>query len=79
MVALSEQEFQVLAEQMRLRVKTSASSRALRKVLMDGMPIESAAAIERIHESHVEALLQSAAKCVARAKLLSSVSIPESD
>lgn len=65
----TEQEFDTLATQMRLHA-SSASRRAMHRVLVDGESLEHAAIAERYLEHHLQAALDSAKACVERAKVL---------
>lgn len=65
----TDSEFDVLASLMRLH-KASASSRAMRRVLVDGESIEQAAIAERYYPHHLESQLDRAGGFLARTKQL---------
>lgn len=67
---MTELEFAQLAALMRLRVNSSASSRALKRVLVDGCPLQQAAILERIDADHVRTIYASAKTCLQRVKAL---------
>lgn len=69
---MTGQDFEELAALMRLRVKTSASSRALRRVLVDGLTVEQAAILERSQVEHVRTVYASAQVCLKRVRALQS-------
>lgn len=68
-------QFDALAGLLRLRDKSS-SSKALRMVLVEGVPLDVAAAACLIEAGHVEVVLKSAKRALERAQLLHGVSIP---
>lgn len=67
---MTGQEFDELAALMRLRVKSSASSRALRRILVDGCSVEQAAILERTQAVHVKTICDSAKTCMQRVRAL---------
>lgn len=74
---MTDAEFDVLAAQMRLKVPASASSRALRGVLVQGLEVEAAAAREKLHPTHVQSMLDSVVLCLQRARVLALATIPQ--
>lgn len=72
---MTNQEFEALAGLLRLRGK-SASSKALRMVLVDGQPLEVAAAATLIQVGHIKTVLDSARIALQRAQVLHGVQIP---
>lgn len=74
---LTEDQFEALAQSMRLRTGRSASSKALRMVLVNEKSKEEAAAACMVQVCHIDAVLDSARQALSRAQLLQGVSIPE--
>lgn len=72
---MTAQEFEALAGLLRLRDK-SASAKALRMVLVDGQPLEVAAAATLIQTGHIKTVLASARTALERAKVLRDVTLP---
>lgn len=71
---MTVEQFDALAALMRLR-SGSASSAALRMVLVDGACVQNAAAANLIQSSHVETLLESASKVLERAQKLHGLTV----
>lgn len=72
---MTQQEFEALAGLLRLRDK-SASSQAMRMVLVDGQSLETAAAATLIQVGHIKTVLDSASIALQRAQLLQGVVLP---
>lgn len=73
---MTGEEFTALAESMRLRTKSSATSAALRRYLVEGVSKEEAAISCLVQPRHLEEALKSVKQQMERVRILRDATLP---